>query len=175
MNSFKKFYTGQNYNQHMYNGLIGFFMKLSHKKMEKNKEKKSKVLEIGPGTHPHTDYLSHEFDEYHVAEKIEELSDFYKDKDKVIFATYDGEKLPFEDNFFDRIILSHCLEHILEPEKILQDTFNLIDDDGLLWTGYVFKDKKYWPIEKPSWTMGAAILAGNAINKFSPSSDFFAL
>ena len=62
-----------------------------------------------------------------------------------------------------------------EAEKILQDTFNLIDDDGLLWTGYVFKDKKYWPIEKPSWTMGAAILAGNAINKFSPSSDFFAL
>ena len=62
-----------------------------------------------------------------------------------------------------------------EAEKILQDTFNLIDDDGLLWTGYVFKDKKYWPIEKPSWTMGAAILAGNALNKFSPSSDFFAL
>ena len=62
-----------------------------------------------------------------------------------------------------------------EAEKILQDTFNLIDDDGLLWTGYVFKDKKYWPIEKPSWTMGAAILAGNAINKFSPSSDFFEL
>jgi len=61
-----------------------------------------------------------------------------------------------------------------EAEKILQDTFNLIDDDGLLWTGYVFKDKKFWPIEKPSWTMGAAILAGNAINKFSPSSDFFA-
>ena len=60
-----------------------------------------------------------------------------------------------------------------EAEKILQDTFNLIDDDGLLWTGYVFKDKKFWPIEKPSWTMGAAILAGNSINKFSPSSDFF--
>lgn len=60
-----------------------------------------------------------------------------------------------------------------DAEKILQDTFNLIDDDGLLWTGYVFKDKKFWPIEKPSWTMGAAILAGNAINKFSPSSEFF--
>ena len=62
-----------------------------------------------------------------------------------------------------------------KAEKILQDTFNLIDDDGLLWTGYVFKDKKFWPIEKPSWTIGAAILAGNAINKFSPSSDFFEL
>ena len=51
-----------------------------------------------------------------------------------------------------------------EAEKILQDTFNLMDDDGLLWTGYVYKDKKYWPIEKPSWTMGAAILAGNSVN-----------
>ena len=40
MNSFKKFYTGQNYNQHMYNGLIGFFMKLSHKKWKKIKKKK---------------------------------------------------------------------------------------------------------------------------------------
>jgi hypothetical protein len=62
---------------------------------------------------------------------------------------------------------------INEAEKILQDTFNLIGDDGLLWTGYVYKDKKFWPIEKPSWTMGAAILAGNSINKFSPSGDFF--
>ena len=60
-----------------------------------------------------------------------------------------------------------------EAEKILQDTFNLIDDDGLLWTGYVYKDKKFWPIEKPSWTAGAAILAGNSLNKFSNSWDFF--
>ena len=60
-----------------------------------------------------------------------------------------------------------------EAEKILQDTFDLMDDDGLLWTGYVYQDKKYWPIEKPSWTMGAAILAGNSVNKFSSSGDFF--
>ena len=60
-----------------------------------------------------------------------------------------------------------------EAEEILQNTFNLIDEDGLLWTGYVFKDKKFWPIEKPSWTMGAAILAGNSINEFSPSHNFF--
>ena len=39
MSDFKDFYTGNNYNQHMYNGLIGF-MTLSHKRMEKNKKKK---------------------------------------------------------------------------------------------------------------------------------------
>jgi len=60
-----------------------------------------------------------------------------------------------------------------KAEELLQDTFNLMDEDGLLWTGYVFKDEKFWPVEKPSWTMGAAILAGNSINKFSPSSNFF--
>ena len=144
MNPLKKFYVGNNYNQHMYNGLIGYFMKLSHKRMEKNKLKKSKILEIGPGTHPHIDYLLHEFDEYYVAEKIEELSDFYRDRKKIIFAKYDGEKLPFEENFFDRIILSHCLEHIIEPENILQEiytklkpggnlTIALPTDPGIMW------------------------------------------
>tara|TARA_Y100000817_G_scaffold309664_2_gene299151 strand:- start:1276 stop:1671 length:396 start_codon:yes stop_codon:yes gene_type:complete len=61
-----------------------------------------------------------------------------------------------------------------EAQEILQNTFNLIDKkDSLLWTGYVYKDDKFWPVEKPSWTAGAAILAGNAINKFSPSWNFF--
>ena len=60
-----------------------------------------------------------------------------------------------------------------KAKELLQNTFNLIDEDGLLWTGYVFKDKKFWPVEKPSWTMAAAILAGNSINRFSPSSNFF--
>ena len=132
MNSFKKFYTGNNYNQHMYNGLIGYFMKLSHKRMEKSKKKKSRVLEIGPGTHPHVDYLSHEFDKYYVAEKIKELSDFYKDNKDITFAVYDGDKLPFEENFFDRVILSHCLEHIIEPEKILQDIYSKLKPGGTL-------------------------------------------
>ena len=44
MEEFKNFYTGPNYNQHMYNGLIGYFMKLSHKRMEKSKKKKKKSI-----------------------------------------------------------------------------------------------------------------------------------
>ena len=28
-----------------------------------------------------------------------------------------------------------------KAKELLQNTFNLIDEDGLLWTGYVFKDK----------------------------------
>jgi hypothetical protein len=39
--------------------------------------------------------------------------------------------------------------------------------------GYVFDDEKYWPIEKPTWTAAAYILAANALNGFTSASDFF--
>jgi len=144
MNEFRDFYTGQNYNQHMYNGLIGFFMTLSHKRMENSTEKKERVLEIGPGTHPHIDYLKHDFEEYYVVDKIKELSDFFEKNDKIKFVHQEGDSLPFKNDYFDRIIISHCLEHIVNPEIILKDiksklkkggtlTIGLPTDPGLMW------------------------------------------
>ena len=70
MDQFTKFYTGKNYNQHMYTGLIGYFMRLCHRSMELDVNKKNKILEIGPGTHSHVDYLKHEFDEYYDFKKF---------------------------------------------------------------------------------------------------------
>ena len=46
--------------------------------------------------------------------------------------SYDGVSLPFEDNFFDRIIISHCLEHISEPEKFLFETMSKLKNGGVL-------------------------------------------
>ena len=45
--------------------------------------------------------------------------------------------------------------------------------DGLYWTGYVYKDKKFWPVEKPTWTAGAVILAADALYEFTPGSELF--
>ena len=45
--------------------------------------------------------------------------------------------------------------------------------DGLYWTGYVYSDKKYWPIEKPTWTAGAVLLAADSIYKFTDASELF--
>ena len=46
-------------------------------------------------------------------------------------------------------------------------------DDNLYWTGYVYTDKKIWPVEKPTWTAGAILLAADAVYKFTPGSELF--
>lgn len=47
------------------------------------------------------------------------------------------------------------------------------EDDGSYWTGYVFTDKALWPLEKPTWTSGAVLLAADALSKETPASNLF--
>ena len=122
------------YNAHIYKGVNGFLMRYCHRKLEcfKRKEKYSKVLEIGAGNTPHLDYLKHDYDEYFIAETSTYALEFYKEMKNVKAYSYDGVTLPFENNFFDRIIISHCLEHISEPEKFLFEAMNKLRNGGVL-------------------------------------------
>ena len=148
------------YNTHLYTGLYGYAMRYCHRQLENfNREKKySKVLEIGSGNTPHLNYLKHDYDEYFIAETSSYAIEFYKEMKNVKACSYDGVNLPFEDNFFDRIIISHCLEHTNEPEKFLFKTMSklknggvlsisLPTDPGLLWRfGKLFT--KYFTVKK---------------------------
>ena len=148
------------YNTHLYSGLLGYVMRYCHRQLEKfdRKKKYSKVLEIGAGSSPHIDYLKHDYDEYFIAETLSNVQEFYKEKKNIKAYSYDGVNLPFEDNFFDRIIISHCLEHIDKPEKFLFEmmgklkeggvlSISLPTDPGLLWRlGRLFV--KYFIIKK---------------------------
>ena len=63
---------------------------------------------------------------------------------------------------------------ISEAEELFNSLHQWRDkNDGLYWTGYVYTDKKFWPVEKPTWTAGAVLLAADAIYKFTPGSDLF--
>ena len=107
------------YNSHLYSGMLGILMNYCHKKLENFKFKNksfNKILEIGAGSAPHYNYIKHGYDEYHIADTSEYAKDFHKDNKKVKFLSYDGKTLPYENETFDRIIISHCLEHILSPE-----------------------------------------------------------
>ncbi|SVD23301.1 uncharacterized protein METZ01_LOCUS376155, partial [marine metagenome] len=122
------------YNTHLYTGLLGYAMRYSHRQLEKfnGKKKYSKVLEIGAGSAPHIDYLRHEHDEYFIAETSSSALEFYKGMKNVKAYSYDGVNLPFEDNFFDRIIISQCLEHVKEPEKFLFEMMSKLKKGGAL-------------------------------------------
>ena len=45
--------------------------------------------------------------------------------------------------------------------------------DNLYWTGYVYTDRKYWPLEKPTWTAGAVLLAADSLFAFTNGSKLF--
>ena len=135
------------YNSHLYTGLLGILMNYCHKKLENFKFKNksfNKILEIGAGSAPHYNYIKHEYDEYHIADTSEYAKDFHKDNKKVKFLSYDGKTLPYENETFDRIIISHCLEHILSPESFIKEmmrtlkrggvlSISLPTDPGLIW------------------------------------------
>ena len=68
------------YSDYQYKGIIGKLMKLDHEKLEEDLPKKnySKILEIGPGPHPHLQYIKHDFDKYYILEKEEKIIKHYK-------------------------------------------------------------------------------------------------
>ncbi len=47
------------------------------------------------------------------------------------------------------------------------------DKDGSYWTGYVYPDKALWPLEKPTWTAGAILLAADALSNRTPAAHLF--
>lgn len=53
----------------------------------------------------------------------------------------------------------------------LQDQWR--DDSHAYWMGFQYAENVPWPVEKPAWTAGAAILAADAIYGLSPAAGFF--
>jgi phosphatidylethanolamine/phosphatidyl-N-methylethanolamine N-methyltransferase len=142
----KKFNLGSVYNNHLYTGIIGVFMKYCHKNLETFKTDNifSNVLEIGAGTAPHKTYIKHQFDCYYIVETSDFAINYLKKTGMEKVIKYDGKNLPFEDAFFDRIIISHVLEHVNNPEEFIMEmmsklkkggilSISLPTDPGLLW------------------------------------------
>ena len=46
-------------------------------------------------------------------------------------------------------------------------------EDGSYWTGYVYRDHAFWPIEKPTWTAGAVLLAADALSNKTAAARLF--
>ncbi|MFZ3469941.1 prenyltransferase/squalene oxidase repeat-containing protein [Streptomyces sp. 4.24] len=47
--------------------------------------------------------------------------------------------------------------------EILRSIGHLRAENGMYWTGYVFKDRAVWPVEQTTWTAGSLLLAVAAL------------
>ena len=159
-------YQQKNYNDYLYSGFIGILFRWQHKllspKIYKNCEK---VLEIGAGFEPHIKFAELNYKKYYCLEvnkNVDHINYYRNNFPNIIFNTYDGKNLNFEDNFFDRIIISHTLEHIIDFENFLNEMVRVIKpgsvisiaspcDNGFLWRlgRYILK-KTYHKIKKTS-------------------------
>ena len=130
------------YSAHLYKGLNGLLMRHCHSQLEKTLPYRNykKILEIGAGSEPHYKYLKNKECDYIILEKNHDKKILKKFKYKI----YKGKKIPFKNTTFDRIIISHTLEHIPEPEKFINEmmsklkkgailSISLPTDPGLLW------------------------------------------
>ena len=48
------------------------------------------------------------------------------------FKTYSGKKIPYKNNYFDRIIISHVLEHVSDPEIFVKEMMMKLKKGGIL-------------------------------------------
>lgn len=52
--------------------------------------------------------------------------------DRVNLQKTPGERIPFEDKYFDKILCSEVIEHVLDPVTLLKEMRRVLKDDGVL-------------------------------------------
>jgi len=86
---------------------------------------KGKLLDIGCGTKPYQSMCN--VDEYIGLEIDDEGNRNHSFAD--IF--YDGNKIPFDDNFFDSILSNQVFEHVFNPSEFLREINRVTKIGGL--------------------------------------------
>ena len=160
------------YEEYLYTGAQGFIMKRNHRILSKNvpHNLNKMILDIGGGAKPHASIINlkevSEYwvsDSYHVFKKNKSL-----EKIKIKKHIYEDD--PSYEYFhknnikFSRIIASHVLEHVDDPEEELLKWASLLDENGQL--DIAIPCDPGW-----AWRIGQLIGRKKAIQTYKMSSD----
>ena len=63
-----------------------------------------------------------------------------------------------------------CLGDHARAVQLYADMQHLRHEDGSYWTGYVYPEKVYWPVEQTTYTAAAVILAADELSRSSPAA-----
>lgn len=110
--------------------------------------KKTKILQIGCGPLDLINFLG-DMEKY----SLDPLADFYKNRFDVDYKESHlikgvGEKIPFNNNFFDIVLLPNVLDHTLDPKKVLSEIHRVLKDDGILYFDVYFYQKNFLRLAK---------------------------
>jgi|688.fasta_scaffold537531_2 phosphatidylethanolamine/phosphatidyl-N-methylethanolamine N-methyltransferase len=172
-----KIFYGKNYDN-LYKGFSGFFFKKAHINLEKlscekikiknkpitNITKKINFLEIGPGRHSHYDYIKFKdnINKYFIYDQNPKFCLILKKKHRNKYFKYISNLKKIKKNSLDRIVCSHVLEHVPEPEKFILSLYRLLKksgkisitlpcDPGFLWQiGRLFNYLTFWKFKNIS-------------------------
>lgn len=52
--------------------------------------------------------------------------------DRVELMKAPGENIPYEDKYFDKVLCSEVIEHVIDPREVLKEISRVMKDDGIL-------------------------------------------
>ena len=104
--------------------------------VKKEQLKQDKILEIGAGRGEFYEYIENNFQSY----LMTDISDWGKNhilelgkKDpRIKFEQQNIEDIKYEDNYFDRIIVSCVIAHVTEPFKALEEVRRVTKPGGVI-------------------------------------------
>ena len=103
-------------------------------------QKESRVLELGCGIGRNAMFIKNHYNniEYHGVdilnkEKVDEYID-YKN------CNLENNKLPYKDNYFDKIIFTHVIEHLKDPLSLGSEINRVLKSGGKIY------------VEAPNWS-----------------------
>jgi SAM-dependent methyltransferase len=125
------------YSKNLARGPVALLHRIAHRALESNIPWRSydKVLEVGSNKREHFEYVKHDFLEYYLTDiKYPETQQTFLDSKnrKCIEVFADVHFLPFEDNSFDRIIVTCVLHHLGDPNKAIRELRRCLSPDGIL-------------------------------------------
>lgn len=104
-----------------------------------NISNENKILELGHGNAGHAAFLFEQADnlKYYGLEMSElmfqearQMNRNFVSQKQAFFSLYDGNKIPFEDEYFDKIFTVNTIYFWQEPEKLLLEIYRALKPNG---------------------------------------------
>lgn len=95
-----------------------------------------KILDIGCAMGGMLSYLKNkEFNNLYGIDLTQKYLDIARLNKDLIIKFGSAEEIPFEDNFFDLLIIDQVMEHLANPRKAFQEAKRVLKKDGLFCIG----------------------------------------